>query len=482
MYEYCRALLIFVCVLLATQIDVGGAQNDTSDYDYFPLNYRRTTARPNDLELTARNHNFNGANGNECGGTFRDRQVILQSPQYPRPYPSNSRCIYTFYSPFVCASDFHIQFLDFSLQSSPHCTSDRLTIGRDEVLCGKVIGIMKYRAKDGVLRIVFSADESIEERGFKLLVTRLPCTIESTTDIPPVAAASTESVVEVFRPVEVQPTSTEPVIDSAVDWNGVIPSHDFELPSTYRHPVFGPDFQPSTPPPFVSNWANNIPNYVPSNALPISPSFVPSTSSPGWPQSPPVSQPFPGVPRCCSNSFYQNRFYLVSNGFPYSGAHGSDCIYHIQRNNPNICRLRIEFKYFLLGVAQQNQFDCMQNYLEIDGRRICGCKTGMVYLSQWGLGDRVLRYVNAIGYRGNQGFVLDVIQEECPFRLSTNSPVFDSTNSQFLFSASDANRCYFDYGQWLRLAADQLFQSKPVCIKTIFWFWPFISTRYFLWS
>lgn len=480
---FCRTLSIFVCVLLVTRADFGDIHNNNSanDYDdYFPLNYRKiqTTKRPNiidsnDLDATVSNHNFNGANGNECGGTFRDRQVILKSPQYPRPYLSNTHCIYTFYSPFVCASTFHIQFLDFSLQSSTNCTNDRLMIGRDEILCGKVIGIMNYRANDGRLRIVFSSDESIEDRGFNLLITRLPCTSDDATEHP--VDTSTEVSVEIFRPIEVQPipTSTE---RSVSEWNGVIPSHEFEPPNTHRHPFFVSEFQQPTPlsPFYTSNWpSNRIPNYVPNDVLPITPTFVPSIqSSGGLPQLPVTPQPFPGVRRCCENSFHQNRFYLVSDGFPYSGEYGNDCIYHIQRNNVNICRLRIEFKYFLLGAPLPNPFDCTQNYLEIDARRICGCKTGMTYVSQWGLGDRIVRYVNTIGYQGNQGFVLDVIQEECPFRLSAkrefNSLIADAPNSQFLFAASDANRCFLDYGQWFRLAADQLFQTKPVCIKTIF--------------
>lgn len=469
---FCCTLSIFVCVWSAARADFGGTQNNYSDYDYFPLNYRnkQTTERPNaidlnDLETTVRNHNFNAANGNDCGGTFRDRQVILKSPQYPRPYPSNSHCIYTFYSPFVCASDFHIQFLDFSLQTSLNCTKDRLTIGREEILCGKVIGIMKYRATDGILRIVFSSDELIEDRGFKLLVTRLPCVGEDAANVPSATTTptATEGIVEIIRPIEVQPIPTEQTFTQVSDWNGVIPSHEFEPPNMLRHPFFIPDFQPSTQAPFTSNWANSIPNYVPNNVLPITPPSIQPGVAP---------QPFPGHPRCCANSFHQNRFYLVSDGFPYSGAYTSDCVYHIQRNNADICRLRIEFKYFLLGAPQQNPFDCTQNYLEIDGRRVCGCKTGMIYVSQWGLGDRIVRYVNTVGFRGNQGFVLDVAQEECPFRLSANrqihSPPVDVPNSQFLFAASDANRCFLDYGQWLRLAADQLFQSKPVCIKTIF--------------
>lgn len=477
-----RTLSIFLCILSASCADFGGTQNNNnnnSDFDYFPLNYRnfKTTVRPNyidsnDLESSVSNHKLNDITGNECGGIFRDRQVIIKSPQYPRTYLSNLHCIYTFYSPFVCSNEFHVQFLDFSLEATPNCTKDRMTIGSDEILCGKVIGIMKYHAKNGLLRIVFSSDEGIGDRGFKLLVTRLPCLV-SENAVHVSVATTTEEIIEIISPNKDQPTSIDQTFTSVSDWDGIIPSHEFELPKTYRHPIFTTEYQPSTqiPPPLTNNWAS-ISNFAPNNnVLPLVTPFIPPIVARGFAQSPGPLQPFAGYPRCCANSFHQNRFYLVSDGFPHSATQRSDCVYHIQRSNPNICRIRIEFKYFLLSSPQQNSFDCTQNYLEIDGQRICGCKTGMIYISQWGLGDRVLRYVSAVGYQGNQGFILDVAQEPCPFRLSANREInllLELPHSRFLFATSDANRCFLDYGQWLRLTADQLFLSKPVCIKTIF--------------
>lgn len=462
-----QLLSLIVCFV---SVIVGDTTQSIDDLDYFPLNYRRNQSNhidTNGLDSSPSNHNFDAATSaidddnddGVCGGTFRDRQVILNSPKYPRAYPRNSHCIYTFYSPFVCTSEFHIQFLDFTLETAPNCTKDRLTIGRDEILCGRVIGIMKYRASDGILRIVFSSDESIEEKGFKILITRLPCDGE----LPPTKRASstttTEKIVEITPPPQRgHPTSTENSLNGALHWDGIIPSEELELPSIHRKPFQPRTFQQSPQsiappldgvlPPFFSTNPRDIPAQIPFAGL-----------------------PFAGVARCCANAFNQKRFYLVSDGFPNGNPFSSDCVYHIRRNNPNICRLRIEFKYFLLGAPLPNDgpFGCVQNYLELDGRRICGCKSGMVYTSQWGADDRLLRLVNSANYPGVEGFVLDVIQEECPMRLTRQNDVFtssgDTPNSKFFIGGNSVNRCLLDYGQWLRLTVDQSFQNRPMCMK-----------------
>lgn len=414
------------------------------DYDYFPLNYRKPEFRDG-KSIGWPNHKTIG----NCGGVHRDRQVIVESTDYPSPYPSNLHCVYTFASPFVCTSEFHIQFLDFELESSPNCTKDRLVIGSREVLCGKVIGIMKYEAPNGILRIDFSTDELGQEKGFKLLVTRLPCdddfstnSISSTSAAPP---PTTEPAFEIFAPVQVDdpfPASTPQ--PPAAPWNGAVPAHEFEVP------------------------ANSLPSFnTQSFLVPAQRPFPAGPDTAYLPSSPGLQQPQPpalNVPNCCVNPFHQRRFYLVSAAFPYSGTQRSDCVYHLQRNNPNVCRLRIEFKYFLLGQPHESQTNCPRDFLEIDGQRICGCKTGLIYTSQWLGGDKIVRYSNTFGLSGNQGFVLDVVQEECPLKRSA---LIRQPEPRFIRPFRDFNRCYLNYGDWLSIASNQFFLSKPVCIKNI---------------
>jgi hypothetical protein len=64
------------------------------------------------------------------------------------------------------------------------------------------------------------------------------------------------------------------------------------------------------------------------------------------------------------------------------------------------------------------QGGCINNFVEIDGQRICGCKTNFVYETLWGYEPKVIRMRSVAGqFASPQGFVFDVIQEACPFKV-----------------------------------------------------------------
>jgi hypothetical protein len=124
-----------------------------------------------------------------------------------------------------------------------------------------------------------------------------------------------------------------------------------------------------------------LPPYVPPTSIgPTIPSEFPNGQIPILPPA------FPNLPQCCRNTYNHRRFWMVSNGFPSTTTPNQDCIYVIYRSSPNVCRVRLIFKYFLVD---QDQFGCGNNFLEIDGQRICGCKTNFVYESQWGVQPKV---------------------------------------------------------------------------------------------
>lgn len=589
-------------------------ENESENVSEFPENGIKSKQSLNYLNyhtINIRNHRSDVSSdklddeiSESCGGTFRDRQKIIESPNYPNNYLPNLKCHYIFYSPYVCKNEFHIQFLDFALETSPGCPKDRLKIGDAEILCGKVIGIMKYKSNNGVLRITFSTDDANEATGFKLLVTRLPCIDggESTTPQPGLYQTDNEPswngeapTSELLPPnnnrdpwkkenqsgfpvnnnpsfspdpncqhnfgfntpayPNYQPYPTpnfpyptpnipqhipnSPFYPTAGSYPGSFPSNNYPTNGFYPHidnnPVYNtgmlpvpsyPSQTPSQPEipttnsiPYNPNTHQNCQPYYHSNPLFNTFNRYQASTDQNLPQKPIQFN----LPRCCLNTFSQTRFFLVSPGFPSTRALGSDCNYIIERSHPGVCRVIIDFKFFLLGRQNGNHFGCLDGYLEIDGQRICGCNTGLRYISQWGLGPKIIRFVSTPSVTPTvQGFVLDVTQEPCPMRIgdenqlnwkradypiyqtvtiqtqnSTTTTLFqrnpsekseqreghilpsnkasdvqdglnaEKPSSRFVYGATfyDPNRCLFSYTNWIGLAANQLFLSKPVCVR-----------------
>lgn len=151
---------------------------------------------------------------------------------------------------------------------------------------------------------------------------------------------------------------------------------------------------------------------------------------------------------CCASSYNSRRFFLSSPGFPNNQE--SHCSFPIYRANPNICRLRINFKYFWLGLLTNNN-ECNHGYLSMDGKRICGCQTSIDIISNfdssWGKNPKILEYKN-IGYPNLKysGFVLEIIQDECPTRYS---PTLDSNNKNLNRSKEEKVPQFYYYNDQL---------------------------------
>lgn len=171
----------------------------------------------------------------------------------------------------------------------------------------------------------------------------------------------------------------------------------------------------------------------------------------------PPSSSFP--PQCCGKVFNSPSFILTSPGFlELAPSSGFNCIYQIVPSSPTTCRLRFNFLHFWLG-QEDVYYGCTGDFLEIDGRRICGCKDGLAIDSYFRDGRKELWFST----RGMQskGFIIEVHQEDCigprgrslpedvtisPDNevevFATNATV-EKVRSRFLVS-SDDSRCY----QW----------------------------------
>ncbi|XP_008553151.1 serine/threonine-protein kinase pakG [Microplitis demolitor] len=132
--------------------------------------------------------------------------------------------------------------------------------------------------------------------------------------------------------------------------------------------------------------------------------FIPSTNIESLPQ----------FRQCCNNQYNFQKFLIVSPGFPSvsNSANYYDCFYKINPL-PNACRLRLNFKYFNYG--NDDPF-CSNGYVEIDGRKYCGCKTGLSLVTKVINCTPKLIHVRYSGYPRTKfsGFVIEVTQEFPP--------------------------------------------------------------------
>lgn len=112
-----------------------------------------------------------------CGGEYSGYQYTISSPNYPNNYNNNEDCFYTLRgnSHDKCNQTFHLTFLNFTLRYSNECLNDFLEIGDRSVFCGNVVGIRTYPSKNNTLKLHFHSDNNKSDKGFKILVTTLPC-------------------------------------------------------------------------------------------------------------------------------------------------------------------------------------------------------------------------------------------------------------------------------------------------------------------
>ncbi|KAL0273941.1 UNVERIFIED_CONTAM: hypothetical protein PYX00_006498 [Menopon gallinae] len=180
------------------------------------------------------------------------------------------------------------------------------------------------------------------------------------------------------------------------------------------------------------------------------------------------------VEECCRREFRDPYMILTSPGFLGAQWVESNCQFTIYQSQPNMCRLRLRFKHFWVG-EEDLFYGCVNGYLQIDGRRFCGCLDGHEHVTRFENGKKELLY-NQRG-QGNRGFVIEVFQEECEreFPNWNNTDVDPDTEievfmtnmtsekavSQFLVPR-DSSRChYWNHPGWKRDVLEFL-NTSPV--------------------
>lgn len=126
-----------------------------------------------------------------------------------------------------------------------------------------------------------------------------------------------------------------------------------------------------------------------------------------FPAYPPYVQNLPNVD-CCNRPYNAPYMILTSPGFmqPDTGFEWN-CLYTIRPTSPRTCRLRFHLKHFWLG-EEDVFYGCTNGFLEIDGRRFCGCRDGISFVSYFNGGLKEMWYHHRGS--GQRGFIIEVFQ------------------------------------------------------------------------
>ncbi|XP_017006297.2 uncharacterized protein [Drosophila takahashii] len=475
----------------------------------------------------------------QCGlhGVYRQRQSLVDSPNYPDNYPVNTCWDYVIRSPYRCPTKFHIQFLDFKLELSENCSRDYLAIGLNndgddmDVLCGQVLGIKKYHTPDGVLRLRFLSDDSpwTTNGGFRLLITRLACEREDLVargldgdedevavdgDTVQVSAKSPPKKLHHHHHQQQQQQTPQQQQQQEPTFNFTQPNRlgfNFGLPPALGYPAgfypppagLAPQHSPPCAPQqqqqqllqqqqeqqrflqqqflqqqhLMQQQQLQLPQQqqqilqqqqlqqqilqqqqlqqqqlqLPQQQqqeLPLisdqyqTTSFQPHAVTLKDYDSQTLQQFGGQLDLCCASSFNQNHFYLSSPGFPRTVLNyllpnqQRDCVFYIEKSSPNVCRLRIQFKFFDFGQNSGGfgggvsgggfngggfnqgggfggQHNCNGDFLEVDGQRYCGCRSGYIHKSHWDQGRKALRMrIGQSSSTTSNGFLLEIFQDQ----------------------------------------------------------------------
>lgn len=412
-----------------------------------------------------------------CGGELSGETIHIQSPGYPFSYPEELDCRYTISATDSGVCQLEVRLQNTSLEESLHCTKDSLQIGED-IFCGNLNGVRTYKINKQ-LNITFKTDLEGNSKGFNMTIRQIRCVDVNSAALneklasdkqdtsfecdpgtyPSVARDGYTDFFPQYHPVLSRPTD---------NGNSLQYFTQFYNQGNQRVPS---EFTPNRVPPYSSSMnpfysTSNQPNFVQFQSRPVqnfpslsygspvyrtpiyqSPQFVPpyrqqssyipnvnsrpytpSVSNSYWPVQSVVRQTTSLYQQCCNQIYADSHFLLVSPGFPRSTT--TDCIYTITRYSTLTYQIRFQFRYFWAG--EDLGTGCSGGYLEIDGTKICGCKTGRSWTSQFTLSEtsKTLHLkLDTQFSRLFNGFVLEVYQDDSYTQryLRATGPDLEST-------------------------------------------------------
>ncbi|XP_022643937.1 cubilin-like isoform X4 [Varroa destructor] len=307
-------------------------------------------------------------------------------------YRNNLLCKVTISRPSNMFCSVKMFFKDFDVEESLKCDKDFLLIG-DQRHCGNELygqsRVLEYN-NEGNVELVFRSDGQNSGRGFHLRFQQLACTSLSNQPTPKVHRCtqtfmSREFTIQSPGFPQSHPDNSEckyTVIRAGPDICYLELSYDSfnleesidcsrnyleiggekhcgSLPSDHMHVI-----------PFVEG--GKIIRFHSGDKGSPNQGFSIQVRQLGCGSrrigTSPIGRKLDGS--ACNNGtpFIAITFEIESPGYPEAYGNSQDCVFTIQKNNPNVCRLQVTFADFSLPASDT----CQGDHLSVDDLRVCG--------------------------------------------------------------------------------------------------------------
>lgn len=416
-----------------------------------------------------------------CEQSFANDKFSIVLPKRVSPEPYECKFHISTFSPDVCR--LRLNFKKFLLASSLSCRDEFIKIGYRR-LCGSIYGTQEVSFTDTstLLRYRFVKNKITQknhqiflrgngEHDLELEIEQIRC--EGPISAQDCDIVSSDKNTEISSPRYPEPYPTPISCSYTIRPNSetcqtLIRFLDFNVPESPnclkgRLLIDGKSYcGPKTGWKISSNTTGDL-NFEFSAGTGETGNFrvsveqIPCVSNTSASQIAPPIAPFP--PLCCNRIYNSPNFILASPGFLHiTQPSNLNCVYQIAPASATTCKLKLIFLHFWLG-QEDFYYGCTDGFIEIDGRRICGCKDGLVIDSYFN-GVKTL-WFNTRGVQ-SKGFLIEVQQEDCSYNFrgrsvpeeTTRAPdtevevftvnkTIEKVRSRF-FVPSDDSRCY----QW----------------------------------
>ncbi|XP_055948474.1 cubilin-like isoform X1 [Argiope bruennichi] len=322
-----------------------------------------------------------------CDRMYDRDLFVLQSPNFPDPYPPETDCTFTIKKAnrYICG--LQLTMLAFDVENEASCSRDSLQIEGDK-LCGPIptrtIRNVPFAGETVIMK--FKSDVKNERPGFSILVQQLEDCEDIRRSASSAGDCSHEYSAETFL-LQSPRFPEEYLADSSCEYrirrhspshcrlelrilsfdveegtDGRCDADCLELPAGYtlcgQLPKDHTENLYFTGKDIVLKFRSDSTTQRPGFSIQVRQAMDCGSTTP-------VATP--EAPKC-GGVYDSEEFSLKSPGFPNDYPNNSQCEYLVKKISPDICGLELKFAHFDVEKGP----DCSYDYLDIGHKTICG--------------------------------------------------------------------------------------------------------------